>query len=351
MLSRRFTGVLRSTGERVVGSQFSFDQYNSFGCRLPPDFVEPFPELLLGLYLGHPAICGARGWNFSSDPTNPTFIVLVPKMALPPLRVRHLFSPTEKSIIIYGIARALAWIHSRHLVCRCLSPDNIAVDGSSRPFLKLSGRIDVNYLPPGDRDFFDTNPASDVYSLGLVIWSVVANREWHARDVSDYVDGLHVSQPDVYRVRGMGQDRLWGVVQQMCSKDPEARPTSREVMDMLGQPDLWLPGTDAKEFARYVRYVDNNELKGEAELPSHILWLLQHRSQWQRGTVPVLLDRANMVAVMGFMTGLMASEPNDTVCQVVEEALRRDSSFVRSAVYDGPDIPWNPGIGTFVTQS
>jgi hypothetical protein len=184
-----------------------------------------------------------------------------------------------------------------------------------------------------------------------VIWSVIANREWHAREVSDYIDGLHVSQSDVYRVRGMDQDRLWGLVQQMCSKGPAARPTSREVMDKLGQPEFWLPGTDAKEFAKYVKHVDDNELKGDAQLPPHILWLLQHRSQWQGGTVPVLLDRASMRAVIGFMTGPMASEPNDMICQIVEEALRRGSSFVRSEVYHGPDIPWNPGVGTFVSQS
>jgi hypothetical protein len=64
-----------------------------------------------------------------------------------------------------------------------------------------------------------------------------------------------------------------------------------------------------------------------------------------------LLDRANLTAVIGFFTGSTASEPNEVVCRIVEDALRKGNSFVRSAVYDGPEIPSNPGVGTFVRHS
>jgi serine/threonine-protein kinase len=148
--------------------------------------------------------------------------------------------------VVQEVARALDNVYHQegpdgaplHLVHRDIKPGNIQLTPAgtvkvldfgiaraefaareSKTTTHIGGTF--GYIAP-ERLHGDEGPASDVYSLGVVLKAIVAGRRPTAKNRAK-IEAWVAGDPDVQRV--------WALAEEMTRGDPEERPTAREVED------------------------------------------------------------------------------------------------------------------------
>jgi hypothetical protein len=115
-------------------------------------------------------------------------------------------SPDMQRGVAVGVAAALAAIHSAGLVHRDLKPSNVLLSGSGP-------RVTGFYVAPDRISGRRVTPAADIFGWGRLVAYVANGRA---------LDG----EPDP----GILTEPLAGLVRAALSDDPEARPTSRDLL-------------------------------------------------------------------------------------------------------------------------
>lgn len=182
--------------------------------------------------------------------------------------------PLERArAVLDDIGRALAAAHAHGIVHRDVKPENIHVEhGASRALLADFGsatplrddmRLTVagmaigtpGYMAPELIDGGAATPASDVYSLGLVAWEMLAGRApWEGDSLYAILSfrkhgtlpALHTLRPDVPRTVS---EAVTGALR----SDPAERwQDIHHFQQALARPvgRRWLPGTAARRSAR-----------------------------------------------------------------------------------------------------
>lgn len=166
--------------------------------------------------------------------------------------------------IAYQVADVLVAAHDLAIVHRDLKPENIMLerraDGSTRAvvvdfglaFLQRGtpdlGRVTVKSLTSGTPQYMspeqarareDLGPKTDLYSLGCVIWELVAAEPVFAAEKPVDIVNMHMYAPP-RRLRDVRPDDdvpsvLDDLVHAMLQKDPHDRPTAFEARERLGQ--------------------------------------------------------------------------------------------------------------------
>ncbi len=166
--------------------------------------------------------------------------------------------PLERAIkIAQETCRGMEFAHSRGIVHRDLKPGNVWLtsDGIAkigdfglavaldRSRLTTEGMMvgTVAYMPPEQAMGGEVTPRSDLYSLGAMLYEMVAGRPPFLGDDSIAIIGQHINTPPVAPTWHNSQcpRPLEALIMRLLAKDPSERPESAtDVLSALDAIDL-----------------------------------------------------------------------------------------------------------------
>ncbi len=196
-----------------------------------------------------------RVFDFGEDDTGSLFLAMeyLEGELLTQRLARGTIDVQEAMRIIQGVLRSLSEAHSKGLVHRDLKPDNIylaRVEGNSQPVVKVldfgiakTFRPDVGinqyetaagtvfgtprYMSPEQAQGKPLDPRSDLYSVGILLFHLIAGRTPFVDDQAVVVMAKHIKEP-LPNLRELAAHQpipasLLRTVQKALAKDPIER--------------------------------------------------------------------------------------------------------------------------------
>ena len=179
---------------------------------------------------------------------------------------------TKKSIVVFGTAVVMAYIHSQNILHRDLKPANIFLNEHFEPFVGDFGLACVEgedttmmvgtplYMAPelfGRSESEGYTKAIDVYAYAVTILQMFTERlvlDDDQRPPKTIVNLRQKLSQGVRFARGPGiPDFLWNLIQRCWAGKAADRPSFVEIVRMLREheEDWVLPGTDLVMFREY----------------------------------------------------------------------------------------------------
>ncbi|HSA54819.1 MAG TPA: serine/threonine-protein kinase [Gemmatimonadaceae bacterium] len=184
--------------------------------------------------------------------------------------------PAEAARIAHEVAEALALAHERGVIHRDIKPDNILLDAAGNATVTDFGvslvtrRAEATvqgttvgtptYMSPEQAMGEALSGHSDVYSLGVVLFEMLAGRvPFVGRSVQELI-AMHVAAPPprVSELRPETPAALAELVDRMLAKDPAARPSSADAVRALAAaraPDALLSPAAVRRRKRRKRLI------------------------------------------------------------------------------------------------
>ena len=149
--------------------------------------------------------------------------------------------PQDKAVeLSRQLCAGLAAAHDRGVLHRDLKPANVMIDGEGRAKISDFGLADLAaelqpefagtpaYMAPEQLDAGHASFASDIYSLGLVLYEMFTGRPAFSASSRAELQQLHHStDPDAISTEVPGMDPLVeGVLQRCLQREPQLRPGS-----------------------------------------------------------------------------------------------------------------------------
>lgn len=169
--------------------------------------------------------------------------------------------PIRRAVnICRQVAEALAEAHTQAIIHGAISPDAILVDKDGNA--KLSGfgglvqRVPVFsrsvrtllYISPEEVLGKPLMPASDIYSLGLLLWHLLMGRPPFEEETAVAMGKVRCER-DVPPLKAP-TPVLTHLVADMCSRDPSRRPDARTVADALSESLKRLPSAGKPSYKK-----------------------------------------------------------------------------------------------------
>jgi hypothetical protein len=330
-----------------------------FNWLLYHNTINFFREIFMQIYAAGPGLLALPGWDLIVSDTECQFQLLSPRLienAKPPPSGSVARSPTQKMIIIYGIARGMAHLRGIHIIHRDLKPDNVLLDKRGYPhvadlgFAKIvSGFMSeawgtLVYAAPEVLNSGDTPTYSfeaDVYSWAKTAFEIV-------EDTYPIPPTLRSKDfdPDECRefiIRGESLPfhqtpaRLASLIRQAWNFLPERRPTFARIVETLEDESYWLPGTNRDEFRAYqdfIRVEENRARKRSDEAQEPCLAALLNERFVGEGTAQEILEmsdlgNSNTVVASGLLFLIGSFGETDTFEAVSRLKERVDLLWVR----------------------
>jgi protein kinase-like protein/PEGA domain-containing protein/tetratricopeptide repeat protein len=212
-----------------------------------PQFLERFlREAEIGRALNHPNII--RILERGKVENVPYFTMeLLPGQTLQDfIAERGTAAPRTAVVIVVQVAEALDFAHSKGVVHRDLKPSNVMLlpDGTAKVMdfgIARARRFEgmtataaflgtPDYVAPETIDGRGTEPRSDLYALGLILFELLTGQRAFTGDTPFAILKKHCSEepPLPSRLKPGVPAELDAIVMQLLRKNPEERPASAE---------------------------------------------------------------------------------------------------------------------------
>ncbi|OHT08994.1 hypothetical protein TRFO_22230 [Tritrichomonas foetus] len=267
-----------------------------------------FRELDIMKRIKHPCTVGLDGFNivFKKDKERTKFDKYKTSIATPFYQNQSLYlcltqprnpemyydnwTGTEKTKFIYGVGRAVRWMHENKIIHRDLKPHNIFVDKHKRPHVADFGlsrsRLNENvnnsidcgtakYKAPEMLNNKNYSFPADIFSLGLVFYELCEGKSFeqgfsisnHTLCSYKLLSQVFATQyKSGYRPEFLVTSRKMKVlIKWMWDGNPQYRPTIDVVCERLEDPDCWFDDTDEKEFLKFKEEIDEYEKKARKQ--------------------------------------------------------------------------------------
>ncbi len=163
----------------------------------------------------------------------------------------HFFATPSALWVVRQVAQALTAIHARNFVHRDVKTENVMVSQNAHvTLIDLGMALSVNQPQEALECFFGsveyaspemyvarskTSPASDIYSLGVMLFELLAGRLpfWERSPKAIAVKHVKEKAPDVSKHQPNLPRGVARLVAKMLAKDPFRRPCAEELVDEL----------------------------------------------------------------------------------------------------------------------
>jgi serine/threonine protein kinase len=267
--------------------------------------------------LSHPHIVGVIDAGDDEDPTHPRPYIVFEYIEGETLkeRIRRLgrLPITEAVAYAIEIARALGAAHAHHIVHRDVKPQNVLIDEEGSPKitdfgiartldeegLTADGRVlgTTDYVSPEQALGQHVTGQSDLYSLGIVLWEMLAGEVPFKGDNQVAVAMKHVREelPDIQARRPEVSAALAAVIENATAKQQSERYADdaefvSDLEDVLAI-ETARAGTATGEVTSVLRTLPRGK-------QSRIPFGVRHRSTWLAGLVVLLLAGGGIAALL-----------------------------------------------------
>jgi serine/threonine protein kinase len=208
------------------------------------------------------------------------------------------------------------------------------------------------YMAPeviqGDQSSLETwSYPGDIYAYAITLYGIYAGKEWKPPGATNQLQlrkkiVAEMLRPE--RVKEKMNDDVWKLLQRMWHHSPEARPTAREVADLLEQPRFWVTGTNQDKFHEYVAFLEREGGEGRVESMEDWTHLLEN-SKSARVMADMLAAgpfkdsiTGRVAQAMGIISGT-GGVPDENVIRLVKDCLDELGSLHPKRLND----PWASG--------
>lgn len=180
------------------------------------------------------------------------------------------YDDTAKTKIAYGIAVAMAHVHSHSIVHRDLKPDNILIDKDYNPIIndfalaKIFKQNEKNSTLIGTPMFLapeiikeegNYDLKVDVYSYSMILYSLLTDKSMLYEDIkttyqlyNKVIDGERPVIPD-----DLTNTKIAQLTRKCWDERPENRPAFEEIVQMFKtDAELVFPGCNTADFGEYM---------------------------------------------------------------------------------------------------